>query len=255
MISSSATDREHGLLRLEVIPLQQPHEAVILPVSAFPMPEHESRLVGRFLERLSAVVAAQWGLAAEVFIHMAHLQHKDGSASRFSSQGKNWLPKLGLGVWPDRPAPTIWTKDDFFHLVPGERLRTLRNHVFQISRSPEAREDARRSMLGWGSVIQIMTSGGEQIFFQRSRELLLPPITDPCFNCFPFYVPLMERKSLTSVEPKTLESWFCGGYVYIRESAEDLGVLIASRHALRPALTALGAEPEDDYEKAWTILI
>jgi hypothetical protein len=224
----------------------------MLPVSAFPMSESESVSVGRFLAAFSVSAAAHFGLVAEVFIHLSYLQHKDGSAVRFSAHGREWFPRMGLGVWPDRPAPTIWTPKDFANLVPGEKLRTLRNHVFQITRSPEAREEARHTMLGWGSVIQIMLPATEKRFFDNTRALLLPRITDPCFNCFPYYLPLLERKSL-GVHTEALESWICGASIYLRESPEDTGVLIVSRVSLQPILETLGAELQDHNQLVWSV--
>lgn len=223
-----------------------------MPFSALPVPPKECEAVGCFLDSLTTAAVARLGLTVDVFIHMAGLQHKDGSAIRFSSKGKDWLPKLGLGVWPDRPAPTIWTPEEFDNLVPGQKPRTLRNHVFEISRSDSAREEARKSMLGWGSVIQVLRRKGEP-FLERARQALLPRITDPCFNCFPFYVPLLDRKSLTHQDPSEMKSWLCGASIYIRESPEDSGLLIISAERLEPVLKVLDARAENPEQTLWKV--
>lgn len=252
MISASTADRDPAFMHIEAITLQPPYEAIMLNVSLYPMPEQERAAARQFLHSLTVAASSHSQLAVEVFIHMAHLRDQDGSGSRFSSKGRSWLPRLGLGVWPDRPAPTIWTREDFDKLAPGKRPRTLRNHVFRISGSLETREEARSSMLGWGSVIEILAPNAEA-FLEKTRELLLPTITDPSFSCFPFYVPLLEKKSLISSPPEKMDSWFCGASLYIRESREDNGILIASALNLAPILKGLGAEPENDRQTKWRV--
>ncbi|HEV2401147.1 MAG TPA: hypothetical protein VGS27_29710 [Candidatus Sulfotelmatobacter sp.] len=187
----------------------------------------------------------------DVFIHMAALQHKDGSAIKFSSKGREWLPKLGLGVWPDRPAPAIWTRDDFEELGPGEKPRTLRNQVFQVN-SLKARDEARAAMLEWGGVIQVIAKDNAS-FLARTREVLLPSIKDPCFNCFPFYVPLMQAQSLTHEDGEKAREWLCGASIYIRESPEDSGLLVIGAEGLHSILKSLGASSEGEAAKFWRV--
>jgi hypothetical protein len=110
-------------------------------------------------------------------------------------------------------------------------------------------------MLGWGSVIQIMTPGDSALFFQKAKELLLRPISDANFACFPYYIPLLERKTLLSADRRQVELWFCGSGIYVRESPEDGGILIASRESLNPILRGLGARLENDKEPYWEVTV
>jgi hypothetical protein len=48
-----------------------------------------------------------------------------------------------------------------------------------------------------------------------------------------------------------LEAWFCGASVYIRESQEDGGILIAGDCNLKNILAGAGAEPANDQQTAW----
>jgi hypothetical protein len=249
---SSDTERESGSVRLDPIPSGFSGEALILQLSGLPIQANECKIVRRFLDALTSAVMGQWKITYEVFIHAAALQHKDGSSIHFSSKGKDWLPRLGLGVWPDRRPPAIWTREDFDNLGPGQKPRTLRNQVFQITHSPKAREEARNSMLGWGGMMQVMSADGQK-FLERSREALLPAIKDPCFNCFPFYLPLLEGKSLMHGKADELNSWLCGASVYIRESPEDRGILIVSTESLQPIFKVLGASCENDKSVTWRV--
>ena len=224
---------------LKPLKVAPPWEACLLPLSGFPMPVEEVERVRGLLQGFSRAAAARWKLAAEVFILVPQLVNGD-AGSRLSKHGREWIPALGLGVWPDRGPPTVWTKEDFENLGFGDMPRTLMYQVFRVTTGPEARENARNVMLGAGTVIQMMTSAGSEALLQAGREVLLPPIQDPAFTSFPFYMPLLEGKSFAGAKAEQLDRWLCGATVYVRESAEDQAILIASREPLRPVLESLG---------------
>jgi hypothetical protein len=186
---------------------------------------------------------------------MAHLDYEGGGSMRLSSHGREWLPRLGLGVWPDRQPPTIWTKEDFRNLAPGEKPRTLMDQVFRITKSHEARVDAADTMLGLGAIVQVFTRDSGEEYLKKARALLLPPIKDPSYTCFPFYIPLLELKSMTGAASEKVESWFCGASVYMRESVEDKGVLLASSQPFDAVLRSLGGQPEQGTEPAWKVSV
>ena len=154
------------------------------------------------------------------------------------------MPEVGLGVWTDRDPPAVWTAEDFVDLGPGEQPRVLMYQVFLITPSDEAGEVARSIMLGY--MVNILTTEDIDTLLTRASTALLPSIKDPSFKCFPFYIPLLERKTLLSAQEDQLEKWFCGAAVYIRDSMEDQGVLIVSRNNLAPILKELGAEFEQE---------
>jgi hypothetical protein len=118
------------------------------------------------------------------------------------------------------------------------------HQVFRITKSTSAKEQARDLMAGVGTVVQVMTTDDGATFLQKAQQLLLPPIKDPAFACFPFYVPLLERKSLEIATVAQLESWFCGASVYMRESPEDKAFLLASSRPIALILDAIGAQFE-----------
>jgi hypothetical protein len=246
-------DKILNSLMLEPLEVQAPFEAFMLPVSSFPVPEDELIRLKHFLSLFTATAVGQLKLSVEVFVHMTRLQHRGGSSVRFSSHGREWLPKLGLGIWPDRPPPTLWTQQDFRNLAPGEMPRNLMDQVFLISKSAEAKENARDIMLGVGAVVQVLTPDPTATFLKNAQDLLLPPIKDPSYSCFPFYVPLLEKKSILGATQGQLDSWFCGASLYIRESFEDAGLLIASRVPLDPVVRKIGGRSEPERRPGWVI--
>lgn len=250
-IPSANTDAP--VVLLNTIALPPPWEGLLLPVSGFPVPESELLPAQWFFRRLTRVIRKEMALSPEVFIQMAHLVYEGGGSIRFSDHGREWLPKLGLGVWPDRPPPTIWSKEDFRNLAPGEKPRTLMEQVFRITKSDEAKENAADTMLGLGTIVQILTRDSTEVFLRKAREVLLPPIKDPSYVCFPFYIPLLEQKSIAGATLEKLESWLSGASLYIRESVEDVGILIMSGETLVPFLKSLGGRLQQGDESVWQV--
>ena len=251
-MSDPAVRVAHKSVELATLSLRAPWEGFLVRVSGFPLPEQEVEPLQRLLRSLTAEAASQWNLNVEVFIQLSQL-HLGNGEKRLPVYGREWIPETGLGVWPDREPPTLWTMEEFESAKPGEPMRPLMYQVFRVTTSDQARAQARDVMLDVGCVLQIMTTDTTEGLLQKGRELLLSPIQELSFRSFPFYVPLLERKSLLSATPNQLESWFCGSSVYIRESFEDKGILIASREPLAPILKQIGGQLKEGSESEWRI--
>jgi hypothetical protein len=211
---------KHGAVLAKQMALPLPWDAVLLPVSAFPIPKEELAGVATFVRKLGANVAGAQRLSSETFIQVE--QSDDIECRRmYSQRAREWIPEVGLGVWPDREPPVAWTQEEFMSLLPGMKPRRLMHQVLRI--------------------------------LQKATALLLPPIKDPSFNCYPFYVPLLDEKGLTSATEEQLEAWFCGASVYIRESFEDKGILIASRQPLKAIMVKLGGRFEPGEIPTWSV--
>jgi len=205
-------------------------EGWLVAVERFPIQLEVRGLVRDFIDRLTALVCLREKLAPECFLQYNQLHHENGPR-RLSENGKAWMPQLGLGVWPDREPPALWTAEEFRELAPGEMIRPLMHQVFRIT-ATAARRDALNAMFGTGVGLEMLVRQGDQELIQRTTQLLLPGIEEPSFRAFEFYVPLLEGKSLEDVDEAVLDDWLCGAQVYIRESPEDSGVLIVSSFPL-----------------------
>jgi len=240
------------LARLRPIEVPKPWEAYLIPVSAMPVPDDERDSLRGVLSKLTTRAMQEWKLVAEVGLQVNQVHLEDGP-DLLTKFGREWIPQLGLGVWPDREPPKGWTQEDFSELGMGERVRTLMFQVIRVSTTPEARDKARDIMFGIGAVMLALVPGTVDEYLDRARNYLLPPIKDSSFTCFPFYVPLLEGKSLQDVHADTLTAWMCGASVYIRESAEDNGVLIVSREPLSALLPKIGGQLDSDPSAGWMI--
>lgn len=251
-MATSSANLTHGSVALRPVRLASPWDAVLLPVSVFPVLPAEIAPVKQFLQRLVPALSHGRLLTSEVVIQISQLHLGDGHV-RMTAHGKDWLPMPGLGVWPDREPPTLWTPEYFASLGVGETPRPVMNVVLRVTTTPEARESARNIMLGLATVLQILTPDDSDTFLKKAKAALHPAIKDPAFTSFPFYVPLLDSKSLAKATAAQLDSWFCDASVYIRESVEDAGVLIASREPLGPILQGLGGKLQPDPDAEWRI--
>lgn len=229
-----------GMMTLEPLEAPAPWEAYRARVSAFPAPEAELASVRRFWQALSAAAVGAWKLSAEVFLQFAQL-HLGDVYCRLSAHGREWIPETGLGVWPDREAPHLWTAKEFLDLAPGS-APVLMYQLLRVTTGPQEREKARDTMLGFGTVLEVLGADGSEAFLKKGKETFLPGITDPIFRVYPFYVALLEASTVRNAKAGDLEKWLCGAKVYVRESAEDQGVMIVSREPLGPVLQKLGGK-------------
>jgi hypothetical protein len=244
--------QERKTLSLRLLPARDPWEAMVLPLSRFPTPEEELAPVRQLLREFRRLLGKERETSSEVFLQLAALYLGDGAA-RFARHAPDWNPRTGLGVWPDRPPPTLWTIEELSKLLPGQMPRPAMYQVFHITVFPVAGPDARDVMLGLGTVLEVLKPRSDPDWMERTKGLLLPPIQDPSLTSFPFYVPLLEGKSIAGADSAQLDAWLCGACSYIRESSEDSGILILAREPLRPILAQLGGVLETGLEPRWRI--
>jgi hypothetical protein len=134
-----------------------------------------------------------------------------------------WLPDIGLGVWPHRDPPRLWSHEEFID-TPMEKLRPIMHRILRVDPDPAATRSAWETMLGLG-IIRI-ASQDLDAFYRRVTDCCLARIDEPSFESFPFYLPLLEARTLAELSPDELLSWLGGADAYTRESSEDGGLLL-----------------------------
>ena len=157
--------------------------------------------------------------------------HLDGGAQKLSANGRAWLPVTGLGVWPGREPPRLWTRGDFEDREFGQPLPTLMHTMFHVSAGAKPSDEARDLMIGSGTVVYTLLEKDVAEYHAAMHALLLPPIQEEALRGHPFYVPLLEATSLSNIQPEVLDAWMGPARVYIRESVEDRGVLVVCAYA------------------------
>jgi hypothetical protein len=237
-------------------PLTEEADAVsafLLHVSAFPVPEPEIATVGRFVQGFMDTVVSEWKLSLELFIQYTQLHRGDG-ATRLSRHARQWMPKMGLGIWPDREPPRYFKREDFEELMPGDSLKPPLYKVFRVT-ATDARENACATMLGLGTVLALAIPGDGATLLSRTQVVLTAAIAPGSIRSFRFYVPLLEGKSFQSTQRAQIEEWLCGSCVYIRESVEDQAILIAASQSILPILKGMGASYSPGPDPGWRIAL
>jgi hypothetical protein len=226
---------------LKVLPSASPWQTFLLPVSGFPVPKPESEAACGVVARLSAAAAKRWKLSPEVFMQLEQLRGKE-CRYIFADHGKKWLPEVGLGVWPDREPPGIWTKEELESSAPGGKLRPLMFQVFRITSGGDARREARDTLFSFGPVLEILTAENSDAFLASAKAVYLRFIKDRSYRCYPYYVPLLEGKTMEKASPQELKEWCTGVSVYIRQSFEDRGILITAPVSLTELFEEVGGK-------------
>jgi hypothetical protein len=229
-------------ITLESIPVKSGFEAYVLSVRGFPLDDEQLSPAQALVNDFCSAIRQRSRLSSEVFLQLEQLRGKE-CRNLVADCGKRWLPETGLGVWVDRPPPQKWTQEELENFVPGDKLRPIMFQVFRISTGQQFCNEAKSLMLRYGSVLEILTSAGDK-YLQRVKPVFLEGIVDRSYTCFPYYVPLMEAKTLAGAESGQLDRWFQSMTVYIRESFEDSGILIASAQPLAEVFHDIGGKCE-----------
>ncbi len=227
-------------LSVSAVPCPAPAEAILIPASAYPVPLGERDLLLRLMAKLSSALMLRLKLASEMFIHLTPSKNP-AAGGLISPHARAWMPQPGFGVWPAREPPSLWKKEDFADLEPGQPPRDTVHPVFRISKDGNAKEQARSVMFGTGAILEILTRESGPVLVRRGTELLLPKIQETAFRSFPYYLPLLDAASIARISFDELQTWLCGGRVYLRESIEDGGLLVVALDSIRPALETLNA--------------
>lgn len=228
------------------LPCPAPAGAILLPVSGYPAIAAERVSGLDIMVKFSRTLAARRALSSEMFIHITPSKNPSAGAM-ISRNAREWGPQIGLGVWAAHRPPTLWTKEDFADLDPGQLPRDVIYPTFRIGKGHAANEHARATMFGTGAVLEVLTPDSGPVLMQRGTDLLLPAIHEPALRGFSYYLPLLDAASIATVAYEQLQAWLCGGLAYLRESVQDGGLLVIAMEPIVPILEALGAAPDPDH--------
>jgi hypothetical protein len=208
--------------RLRQIPAPKGWCACVLD-AAYPVAEPLLPLYKTALKQLTTLQAEfDPQHSQEVFLQFDRFRPED--VPLLQANAGQWLPDIGLGFWPDRGAPALWTREEFINSTQDE-LRPLMHRVFRIQQEKKAIDSAFKVLSGTGVLLCISVAMRQKFYFE-TMEYYLPQITELSLRSFPFYIPLLDGASLRAASEEDLQNWLCGAAAYMRESSEDGGLLI-----------------------------
>lgn len=225
--------------------LPGPWKAYLFPVPSFPVQDADIGAFRDGMQQFADRLMQRYALNEGLVLQSWKLSGKHGG-DLVQQRAEDWPFDLGFGVWPDRPAPEGWTEDSIQDAAAAvyrgdePNLPMHRILLFTI-RAREVYLDAVRQLSGFGAAIQIYTRLPLAEVRRNGHEELLPRISDRRFRGGRVYLPLLDSRSLQAAKDVAeLEAWLCGVEVYMRESAEDKGLLVVSRLPIEPVLDELG---------------
>jgi hypothetical protein len=218
--------------------------AWVVAVTGFPIPEPELGTVREFCEKLLAAVCQE---AAEADLEVVLRQRRLEGAylETFVDSAGNWIPRQCVGLIPHKPPPHVPTQEEIEDLDPRNfgssggvlSLDLLPELVFRISADP-GKTECFRSMLGHGAVGVFLSRLRAHALYQRWKDVFGHRVTDRVFRAVPL-VPLLGVKSFERVSAEELAGWFDSFELYVAESVEDQGILIASARNLDATIQGL----------------
>jgi hypothetical protein len=229
-------------LPLELLAPQGAWEAVLLPVTEFPLP------VGQRASLMGFVKPLTTHLRDIGFQHQTLLQTwklgPDSGTDVLTQHHREWRQELGLGVWPARVPPRGWTEENMMDAVAavfrGDEPELPSHRVLRLRPKSAAGELATHDLRGFGAQIDIFSKNSPQETDQQCKTYYLTRMEQERFREEDFYIPLLDRRSFAQASQDNLEHWMCGIDFYMRESAEDRGLLLISRLPLRPLFENAG---------------
>jgi hypothetical protein len=249
--------RNHSIERLASI---TKGDLYLLPVSRFPLPGSELTFVQKLINLLIEVYqSADNQLSLEVMIRQSCLY--PGLVDEFVDNAPQWMPQQGLAVIPHKPPPHMPGRSEIEGADPRlinqygvEGVVDLPEFVFQIT-DEAAKKRCFMSMSGHGALSIMLTKLKTNDLQRRWKELFGSRVTDRHFRGMPRFIPLFGVKSFQSATEDDLSSWFGTFELYIGESKEDQGIVIASRENLKGSIENIVTElPVQDIESEAEIL-
>lgn len=224
-------------IHIEMVAVSPPYYAAQVKVSGFPVAADGAARLRAFL---TAVVqaAASGGLNMNAFLQYEYLANGRDVVNPHLPE---WRPEIGLGVWPNRPPPELWKISDLFRMAGGERI-PLMYQVARITTGPRAESQAFGLLLGTGMIMAVVHGGSINELLARYKDTYLPTIKQANLRILPFYVPLLDLKSLQSSHAGDLSKWLGGARLYLRESPQDKAVVVVTDSDLNALFERAGAK-------------
>jgi hypothetical protein len=197
--------------------------AALLEYPSFPLAEQErTRLTDLLMDWLSSLTG-QRAWRSAIFLQGEAL-HEAAMVNRLTEQAAEWMPDLGLGIRPGNP-PHLLRPEDLSKLRWNEFPKPQHATLFHLTEEGAAFRSGIPAYCGSGALLSCLLDVPVETYLARQRALWLPTIAEPAFRAHPFYVPLLGAPELQESAQK-LQAWTGDVRVYLRESAEDHGMLL-----------------------------
>lgn len=217
------------------------YRAVVLPPS-WPVPAH---LRTSWIELCFGLMTGILPESHQVIqaLQFWHL-HERGGAEILSRNARRWDPDFGAGVWLDEPPPTLWTVEEFLRTPPGAPMRPPLYQLVRLRPESGGFEETWRLAGGGNLWLAAGVLGDPDSWLASQRLLYEAWVTEPAVLAFDWFLPLLRGRTAESPLLTARLQHLEGLGAYVRESAEDGGLLIWSRQPLDPVFERQGLLPD-----------
>ena len=219
-------------LRWRDVETKEGWQVGLLPIAEYPLQQEHAAAVSQFCAALGSVLRKQYQLIQQVALQVWRLGPETGGPE-LQEHRSNWRLQLGLGVWPDRVPPQGWKEecmvDAAAAIYRGDEPELPFHRLLRVG-SRDYAHAAAQMMHRHGVALELFARKDRFQTDTRFREIFLSRITEHRFRNESFYLPLLDRNSvLRATNVQALDTILEDVEVYLRDSAEDRGLLLISR--------------------------
>ncbi|HYZ83261.1 MAG TPA: hypothetical protein VE621_02610 [Bryobacteraceae bacterium] len=230
-------------------------EALEIPGAyVYHIPVATNKLAGQDLLRLKKILARfielacrNWKLTPEYLVRVDKRLGESWN-DLLAKHGSYWSISTGMILrpgWRPQAMPTIEEllakAQKGWQIEPPQMVETVdrivRDRHFERFFPGMQWPSPFDVYLGCGGCFAFLTSSTEHLF--RQTKLTFGAELPASLNMFSFYTPFFEMSHWKSATASDLQSWFSLFDIYLAETEEEPGVLIASKHDLDALTTEL----------------
>ncbi|MGH9439782.1 MAG: hypothetical protein ACRD22_18375 [Terriglobia bacterium] len=251
-----------------------------LPVSVFPAPAEQRKWILSFIQNLSKLVTQKFGLRPELFIQDETL--KSHLREAFLGASMELRPLVGFSRRPDAPLPPLSRGESPAGADPGRpdpsrpsfpRCYWIRGRAIEknldalfgysgttlIFLKPDPKTKPPEFNLPKMMTEHPLAKGIDlkakvanafvslDCFLPKSKEVFGKGVeSHTLFRAIPFILPQLNSSDFFSHKEDEVAQWFDLFDVYLSESADDRGLLLASRLDFEHYLVELLAQMRED---------
>jgi hypothetical protein len=105
-----------------------------------------------------------------------------------------------------------------------------------------AKKECYKTMLGHGAVNIFLSELGEEELYRRWEEIFGSRVTERMLRAISFFTPLFALESFAAVPTEEIDAWFETFDLYIGESTDDNGIIIAAAQNIDSVVAKLVKE-------------
>ncbi len=225
------------------LPREHQFYSYLLGGIMYPLKGDDRTIYLELLAKLLAVLDARFPCTRETLLHF-WMMHFDAASKQLSKNGRDWQPLFGLGVWPHKPPPAVWTVDEFEATVPGDFPRPPVVMLVRLKGPPAGVANVPALLGGRGALLFAGIAGDSEPHYRACEDYFQTFIHEPLQKAYPFHFPLFDGSTLQATSAEVAGILLGRVRYYLRESAEDKGLLAIAPEPLDAVFRELGWQLE-----------